>query len=41
MMLNLKNYQIDVIGKALNYLMPFSKGRVKTKFIQLLKAKRE
>lgn len=39
--LNLKNYQLNVIGKALNYPMKFQTGRVKNQFVKLLAEKAE
>ncbi len=37
--INLKNYQLDTIIKALNYNMPFAKGRVRNRFLIILSQK--
>lgn len=37
--LTIKNYQINTLITALNYTMPFSKGRVRNRFITILSTK--
>jgi len=39
--LKLKNMDLNIIGKALNYPMKFQQGRVKNRFIKLLADKAE
>ena len=35
----LKNYQLNTVGKVLNYPMPFQIGRAKNRFIRVLSDK--
>lgn len=41
MIINLKNYHLEVIGKCLNFPMPFQKGRIKMRFLKLLQDKQD